>query len=75
MKQDRLMTEGKMRAFILAAVLAILVMPTAAPAASAQFEVGQPFPQIVLPSLEDGRPTSLSQFRGKKIILHIFASW
>ena len=39
------------------------------------FEAGQPFPHLVLPALEDGQPTSLARFRGKKIILHIFASW
>jgi hypothetical protein len=38
-------------------------------------EVGQPVPDIVLPSIENGRPASLAQFRGKKIVLHVFASW
>jgi hypothetical protein len=37
-------------------------------------EVGQPVPDIVLPSL-DGRPASLAQLRGKKVLLHVFASW
>ena len=37
--------------------------------------VGQAFPDLVLPSLEDGRPMSLADFRGKKVILHVFASW
>ena len=46
-----------------------------ASAQSVQFEVGQPFPDIVLPSLEDGRPVSIADFRGKKLILHVFASW
>ncbi len=40
-----------------------------------QFEVGQVFPDVVLPRLEDGAPGSLAQFRGKKVILHIFGSW
>ncbi len=39
------------------------------------FRVGQVFPDIVLPSLEDGQPTSMSEFRGQKVILHVFASW
>ncbi len=39
------------------------------------FRVGQVFPDIVLPSLEDGRPRSMSEFRGQKVILHVFASW
>jgi hypothetical protein len=38
-------------------------------------EVGQPVPDIVLPSLQDGRPAALAQFRGKKVLLHVFASW
>lgn len=40
-----------------------------------RFEVGKPFPEIALPSLNDGALTSLAAFRGKKIILHVFASW
>jgi len=36
---------------------------------------GQPFPDLVLPRLDDGRPASLSEFRGKKLVLHVFASW
>ncbi len=38
-------------------------------------EVGKPFPDLVLPSLEDGGPSSIVQFRGKKTLLHVFASW
>lgn len=38
-------------------------------------EVGQPFPEIVLPSMEDGEPMSIANFRGKKVVLHVFASW
>lgn len=40
-----------------------------------KLEVGQPFPDIVLPNLADGRPGSIGQFRGRKLLLHIFASW
>ena len=39
------------------------------------FEVGEPFPDLVLPSLVDGLPASIAQFRGKKVVLHVFASW
>ena len=42
---------------------------------SGGFEVGTPFPTLSLPSLEDGRPASIADFRGQKVILHIFASW
>ena len=45
-----------------------------------KLEVGQPFPNIVLPNLalpnlENGRAGSISQFRGRKLLLHVFASW
>jgi len=39
------------------------------------FEVGRPFPSIVLPAAADGRPLSTADFRGRKTILHVFASW
>ncbi|MEM7354101.1 MAG: hypothetical protein AAF657_25080 [Acidobacteriota bacterium] len=39
------------------------------------FEVGNRFPEIVLPSLEDGKPLSIASFRGRKVALHIWASW
>jgi hypothetical protein len=39
------------------------------------FEVGRPFPSIVLPAAADGRPLSAADFRGRKTILHVFASW
>lgn len=38
-------------------------------------EVGKPFPNLILPALEDGSPSSILQFRGKKTLLHVFASW
>lgn len=39
------------------------------------FAVGKPFPELLLPSLAEGRPRSLAHFRGRKILLHVFASW
>ena len=38
-------------------------------------EIGRPFPNLILPSLEDGTPSSVARFRGKKTLLHVFASW
>jgi hypothetical protein len=38
-------------------------------------KVGKAFPNIALPSLRDGSPLSISDFRGEKLILHIWASW
>lgn len=45
------------------------------PLEQAGIEQGRPFPDLRLPSLHDGRATSLSEFRGRKLILHVFASW
>ncbi len=42
---------------------------------SHNFEVGTPFPTLSFPSLDNGRPASIADFRGQKVILHIFASW
>ena len=39
------------------------------------FQVGQPFPDLTLPALEDGRPASIRDYRGQKVVLHVFASW
>ena len=36
---------------------------------------GRPHPAFVLPSIADGKPISLAQFRGKKVLLIHFASW
>ena len=39
------------------------------------FNPGEAFPAIALPSASDGRPTSVAEFRGRKLIVNIFASW
>jgi len=48
-------------------------------AASAQglgrIEPGEPFPDLLLPAMEDGEPTSIADLRGRKVVLHVFASW
>ena len=38
-------------------------------------EVGKPHVDFVLPRIDDRRPWSLSQLRGKKVLLIQFASW
>jgi len=43
--------------------------------ASAELAPGQPFPGLALPSLDGGKPLSIEDFRGRKIALHVFASW
>jgi len=37
--------------------------------------VGRRHPDFVLPRIDDGKPVSLSDFRGKKVLLIQFASW
>lgn len=37
--------------------------------------VGQRHPDVMLPTISDGKPVSLSQYRGKKVLLIHFASW
>lgn len=36
---------------------------------------GRPHPDFVLPAIDDQRPVSLSDYRGKKLVLIHFASW
>jgi hypothetical protein len=36
---------------------------------------GEAYPSLVLPSLADGAPLSITHFRGKKVLLLQFASW
>lgn len=43
--------------------------------AKAGIEVGKAFPQIRLPSMTDGELMSIADFRGQKVLLHVFASW
>ena len=57
--------------------LALLAwLPGVIPAgASADFKEGQVFPDLVLPSLDGGSALSIAEFRGRKVALHVFASW
>ncbi len=65
---------------VLLAVSIGALVPGAAASAQQQalpdgFHVGESFPVAAFPALEDGRPTSLADFRGERLILHVFASW
>lgn len=59
--------------------LALCVALSAAPAfAQSQLgliEEGERFPEIKFPALDDGQPTTLAQYRGKPVLLLVFASW
>lgn len=66
------------RTLIICCSLLLLLLPSAsesAQRATSPFPVGEIFPDIAFPSLVDGSPTRLSDFRGRKVMLHVFASW
>jgi len=69
-----------MREFVLAAVMLITFgcgssADQAAAPVDVAIEVGKPFPDLVLPALDGGGPASIADLRGKKTLLHVFASW
>lgn len=55
--------------------LIFLIVSSLSPLLAGKIEKGKPFPDLRLPSLQDGRPMSVTDFRGEKLILHIWASW
>ena len=59
---------------ILTALLTLAATP-ALGAAVWEPQVGDRFPDLRLPTLEEGVSRSISEFRGEKILLHVFASW
>ncbi len=54
---------------------ALAPSPGTAAEPTGRLRVGEPFPDLVLPALDDGRPRALSEFRGRKVVLQVFASW
>lgn len=52
----------------------ISIMPSAEPLAG-ELKPGDPFPSLILPSVADGQPNSMLAYRGRKTVLHVFASW
>jgi hypothetical protein len=62
----------------LVAITAVLVAATAPATAQTslgRIEVGQTFSDETFPRLKDGRPASLSDYRGQRVLLLVFASW
>jgi hypothetical protein len=62
-------------ALALAAYGMIFGSTARASAASYAPKVGERHPEFTLPRIDDGAPVSLSNFRGKKVLLIHFASW
>ena len=56
-------------------LLAALVGLTASIAGGQVFNVGEPAPVLTLPTIADGTPGSIAQYRGSKVMLIVFASW
>jgi hypothetical protein len=53
----------------------LLAAPASAQRGMGLIRMNEPFPELTLPSLKDGSPASLADFRGRKVVLHVFASW
>jgi hypothetical protein len=66
-----------MRKLVLTLATCGMVMGASAraPAASYAPKVGQRHPDFTLPRIGDRAPVSLSDFRGRKVLLIQFASW
>lgn len=56
-------------------LLGLLLTSKAVISQAAQLKVGEAFPTILLPTLDGSRSQSIEDFRGQKLMLHIFASW
>jgi hypothetical protein len=54
---------------------AVVATATLSRAGSYAPRVGQQHPDFTLPNIATGKPVSLSDFRGKKVLLIHFASW
>jgi len=44
-------------------------------AAKVDIAEGRRFPDLRLPRLETGEPGSIADYRGERLVLHVFASW
>lgn len=62
-------------ATMLALGVGAIGMTNSTATAQTPFKVGEPFPEVYFPSVADGEPMSVRDFRGQKVMLHVFASW
>lgn len=56
-------------------LLAVLLTCSTAAAQNTPYRVGDPLPELRLPTLSGQRTIDLAQFRGKRLLLIEFASW
>lgn len=64
-----------MKRMRLANVTALFFLVTVSRVTASPFRVGDSVPRLRLPSIADGSPLSLADFRGEKLMLHVWASW
>jgi hypothetical protein len=64
-----------MRRIALWLLMPVLAAPASVRAESYEPKVGQRHPDFSLPNIATGKPVSLSDFHGKKVLLIHFASW
>jgi len=64
-----------MRSALLLSVLSAAIAPAASLAAGPSLKEGTAFPDLRLPALHGGRLSSVSAFRGRKLLVLVFASW
>ncbi len=60
---------------LVSSVVVCASLPTSAIADDYAPQLGAQHINFTLPTIDDGRPVSLEQFRGKKVLLIQFASW
>ena len=67
------------RLAILGTCLLAASLPVAVTAADREsgIELGKPFPLVLLPVVgnEEGKLQSIEPYRGRKLMVHLFASW
>jgi hypothetical protein len=64
----------RVNSFAVALVTAVII-PSIVCAAGYQPMLGEHHPEFTLPDIVTGKPVSLSDYRGKKVLLIQFASW
>jgi len=56
-------------------LLACLLLGAPVTAQGLPYEVGQPLPELRLPTIDGSGTIDLAQYRGKRLLLIEFASW
>ena len=65
----------RMKSLALACVSLVFGFSSTASARADDVEVGHRYPDFTLPRIDGRAPVSLSDFRGKRVLLIQFASW